>query len=143
MPSKIVTFTLNGREVEAAVKPLTTLQALLRHQLGETDEVTTIPGIQGAQHFANSVRIVAAIGADFLGGAGFSADGIAFRGGGFAGGVGGVATVAQQDRRTGGVLRRSDPGIEAGAGGGGKGSRSMSKKTLRVMFPVEELVEYM
>jgi carbon-monoxide dehydrogenase small subunit len=36
MPSKIVTFTLNGQEVEAMVKPLTTLQTLLRRQLGET-----------------------------------------------------------------------------------------------------------
>jgi carbon-monoxide dehydrogenase small subunit len=33
MPSKIVTFTLNGREVEVLVKPLTTLQTLLREQL--------------------------------------------------------------------------------------------------------------
>ena len=36
MPSKIVSFTLNGREVEVMVKPLTTLQALLRQQLGVT-----------------------------------------------------------------------------------------------------------
>jgi carbon-monoxide dehydrogenase small subunit len=36
MPSKIVSFTLNGRETEVMVKPLTTLQALLRDQLGET-----------------------------------------------------------------------------------------------------------
>jgi carbon-monoxide dehydrogenase small subunit len=36
MPSKIVSFTLDGREVEVLVKPLTTLQSLLREQLGET-----------------------------------------------------------------------------------------------------------
>jgi carbon-monoxide dehydrogenase small subunit len=36
MPSKIVSFTLNGRETEVMVKPLTTLQVLLRDQLGET-----------------------------------------------------------------------------------------------------------
>ncbi len=36
MASKIVTFTLNGREVEVIVKPLTTLQKLLRQQLGYT-----------------------------------------------------------------------------------------------------------
>jgi carbon-monoxide dehydrogenase small subunit len=36
MPSKIVTFTLNGREVEAIVKPLMTLQTLLRTKLGYT-----------------------------------------------------------------------------------------------------------
>jgi carbon-monoxide dehydrogenase small subunit len=36
MPSRIVSFTLDGREVEVMVKPLTTLQALLREQLGET-----------------------------------------------------------------------------------------------------------
>ena len=35
MPSKIVSFTLNGRETEVMVKPLTTLQAVLRDQLGE------------------------------------------------------------------------------------------------------------
>lgn len=35
MPSKIVNFTLNGRETEVMVKPLTTLQTLLREQLGE------------------------------------------------------------------------------------------------------------
>ena len=35
MPSKIVSFTLNGRETEVMVKPLTTLQTLLRDQLGE------------------------------------------------------------------------------------------------------------
>ena len=33
MPSKIITFTLNGRETEVLVKPLTTLQTLLREQL--------------------------------------------------------------------------------------------------------------
>jgi carbon-monoxide dehydrogenase small subunit len=36
MPSKIVTFMLNGREVETIVKPLMTLQILLREQLGYT-----------------------------------------------------------------------------------------------------------
>jgi carbon-monoxide dehydrogenase small subunit len=36
MPSRIVSFTLDGREVEVLVKPLTTLQSLLREQLGET-----------------------------------------------------------------------------------------------------------
>jgi len=36
MPSKIVSFTLDGREVEVLVKPLATLQSLLRDQLGET-----------------------------------------------------------------------------------------------------------
>ncbi len=36
MASKIVSFKLNGREVEVMVKPLTTLQALLREQLGLT-----------------------------------------------------------------------------------------------------------
>ena len=36
MASKIISFTLNGRETEVMVKPLTTLQALLRDQLGET-----------------------------------------------------------------------------------------------------------
>ena len=35
MPSKIVSFTLNGRETEVMVKPLTTLQTLLRDQVGE------------------------------------------------------------------------------------------------------------
>jgi carbon-monoxide dehydrogenase small subunit len=35
MPSKIVSFTLNGRETEVMIKPLTTLQTLLRDQLGE------------------------------------------------------------------------------------------------------------
>ena len=34
MASKIVNFTLNGRETEVMVKPLTTLQTLLREQLG-------------------------------------------------------------------------------------------------------------
>jgi carbon-monoxide dehydrogenase small subunit len=33
MPSKIVSFTLDGRDVEVMVKPLTTLQSLLRDQL--------------------------------------------------------------------------------------------------------------
>jgi aerobic carbon-monoxide dehydrogenase small subunit len=36
MASKIVSFTLNGRPVEVMVKPLTTLQTLLREQLGLT-----------------------------------------------------------------------------------------------------------
>jgi carbon-monoxide dehydrogenase small subunit len=36
MPSRIVSFALNGRETEVMVKPLTTLQTLLRDQLGET-----------------------------------------------------------------------------------------------------------
>ena len=36
MPSKIVEFNLNGREVEVMVKPLTTLQDLLREQLNYT-----------------------------------------------------------------------------------------------------------
>jgi aerobic carbon-monoxide dehydrogenase small subunit len=36
MASKIVTFTLNGREVEVMVKPMVTLQAVLRGQLGLT-----------------------------------------------------------------------------------------------------------
>jgi carbon-monoxide dehydrogenase small subunit len=35
MPSRIVSFTLNGRETEVMIKPLTTLQSLLRDQLGE------------------------------------------------------------------------------------------------------------
>jgi carbon-monoxide dehydrogenase small subunit len=34
MGSKIVTFELGGREVEVMVKPMTTLQAVLRYQLG-------------------------------------------------------------------------------------------------------------
>lgn len=36
MASKIITFTLNGRETEVMVKPLTTLQSLVREQLGYT-----------------------------------------------------------------------------------------------------------
>ena len=36
MPSKIVSFTLNGRPTEIMVKPLETLQTLLREQLGYT-----------------------------------------------------------------------------------------------------------
>jgi carbon-monoxide dehydrogenase small subunit len=36
MVSKIVTFTLNGREIEVMVKPMTTLQTLLREQLRYT-----------------------------------------------------------------------------------------------------------
>ena len=36
MTSKIITFTLNGRETEVMVKPLTTVQTLLRDQLGYT-----------------------------------------------------------------------------------------------------------
>ncbi len=36
MPSKIINFTLDGSEVEVLVKPLTTLQSLLRNQLAET-----------------------------------------------------------------------------------------------------------
>jgi carbon-monoxide dehydrogenase small subunit len=36
MPSKIVPFTLGDREVEVIVRPLTTLQAVLRTQLGQT-----------------------------------------------------------------------------------------------------------
>jgi carbon-monoxide dehydrogenase small subunit len=36
MASKIVTFELGGREVEVMVKPMTTLQAVLRGQLGQT-----------------------------------------------------------------------------------------------------------
>jgi len=36
MGSKIVTFELGGREVEVMVKPMTTLQAVLRYQLGYT-----------------------------------------------------------------------------------------------------------
>jgi carbon-monoxide dehydrogenase small subunit len=36
MASKIVSFTLNGREVEVMVRPLTTLQSLLRDDLGYT-----------------------------------------------------------------------------------------------------------
>lgn len=36
MASKIVSFILNGKETEVMVKPLATLQALLREQLGFT-----------------------------------------------------------------------------------------------------------
>jgi len=36
MASKIVSFNLNGREVEVMIKPLTTLQAVLREQLHYT-----------------------------------------------------------------------------------------------------------
>ena len=36
MASRIVEFTLNGREVEVMVKPLTTVQTVLREQLGYT-----------------------------------------------------------------------------------------------------------
>ena len=36
MGSKIINFTLNGRETEVLVKPLATLQTLLREQLGYT-----------------------------------------------------------------------------------------------------------
>ncbi len=36
MTSKIVTFTLNGREIDVMIKPMTTLQSLLREQLGYT-----------------------------------------------------------------------------------------------------------
>jgi len=36
MASTIVTFELGGREVEVMVKPLMTLQTVLRHQLGAT-----------------------------------------------------------------------------------------------------------
>ena len=36
MAAQIVSFTLNGRETEVLVKPLTTLQTLLRDQLGYT-----------------------------------------------------------------------------------------------------------
>ncbi len=36
MPSTIVTFELGGREVEVLVAPLTTLQSVLRNQLGMT-----------------------------------------------------------------------------------------------------------
>ena len=36
MTSKIVTFELGGREVEVMVQPMTTLQAVLRDQLGQT-----------------------------------------------------------------------------------------------------------
>ena len=36
MPTKIVSFKLNGKETEAMVKPMITLQSLLRDQLGFT-----------------------------------------------------------------------------------------------------------
>jgi carbon-monoxide dehydrogenase small subunit len=36
MASRIVTFTLNSRPIDVMVKPLTTLQTLLREQLGYT-----------------------------------------------------------------------------------------------------------
>lgn len=36
MASKIASFKLNGREIEALIKPLVTLQKLLREQLGFT-----------------------------------------------------------------------------------------------------------
>ena len=36
MASTIVTFGLGGREVEVMVQPMTTLQAVLRYQLGQT-----------------------------------------------------------------------------------------------------------
>ena len=36
MASRIITFILNGRETEVMVKPLTTVQTLLRQQLGYT-----------------------------------------------------------------------------------------------------------
>ena len=36
MAAQIVSFTLNGRETEVMIKPLTTLQTLLREQLGYT-----------------------------------------------------------------------------------------------------------
>lgn len=36
MPSKIVSFQLNGRETEVMIKPLMTLQAVLRESLGYT-----------------------------------------------------------------------------------------------------------
>ena len=36
MASKIVSFNLNDREVEVLVKPMTTLQNLLREDLGYT-----------------------------------------------------------------------------------------------------------
>jgi carbon-monoxide dehydrogenase small subunit len=36
MAARIVNFTLNGRDMEVMVKPLSTLQALLRDQLGYT-----------------------------------------------------------------------------------------------------------
>ena len=36
MVSKIVSFNLNGREIEVLAKPLTTVQKLLREELGYT-----------------------------------------------------------------------------------------------------------
>jgi aerobic-type carbon monoxide dehydrogenase small subunit (CoxS/CutS family) len=36
MASKIITFTLNGRETEIIAKPMVTLQAVLRQQLNRT-----------------------------------------------------------------------------------------------------------
>jgi len=36
MASKIVNFTLNGRDIEVMIKPLTTLQTVLREQLNYT-----------------------------------------------------------------------------------------------------------
>jgi aerobic carbon-monoxide dehydrogenase small subunit len=36
MAAKVVTFTLNGQEKDVLVKPLTTLQTVLREQLGQT-----------------------------------------------------------------------------------------------------------
>ena len=36
MPAKIVTFQLNGRETDVMVQPMTTMQSLLREQLGYT-----------------------------------------------------------------------------------------------------------
>lgn len=36
MASKIVSFTLNGRETEIMIKPMTTLQTVLREQLDQT-----------------------------------------------------------------------------------------------------------
>lgn len=36
MPAKIVTFILNGRETDVMVQPMTTMQSLLREQLGYT-----------------------------------------------------------------------------------------------------------
>ena len=36
MPVKIVTFHLNGRETDVMVQPMTTMQSLLREQLGYT-----------------------------------------------------------------------------------------------------------
>ncbi len=36
MPAKIVSFNLNGRETEVMVQPMTTVQHLLREQLGYT-----------------------------------------------------------------------------------------------------------